>query len=212
MDILILYSEYSKRCKNFMQKLDSTTVLDTRKFYRLCIDNPTVRQLVIDYPIQKVPCVCVKTGDSLAHVDIYEGKQSFDWLESFIDQIYTQIQQQQEKEMNDRIEREAEMLAKKKLLLEEQRRESESKNPPGPTATNVKSKAKLIAQNRAGDMTFNPQQQQDMGEMHVSQVQTKAESTESTSGSVSINDIVKQMENERNMDEDEIRRKMPPGS
>lgn len=209
MEILIVYSEYSKKCKKFMSLLDSDPIIDINKFNKLSIDNPTIRNFIKDEKnanIKKVPSVVVKTNDDL---QLYEGSEAFDWLESFSQQLYDQIADAEYQAEQADIKKKAEIdekarliaLAKIKEYEEEQENQRSNIKAQAPQhSSNVKQQAKIIAQDRS-NLSFNDQintnDKPDTG-THVSQIKT--------SGEMSISDQVKQMEKEREIEEKEIQK------
>lgn len=192
MEILILYSEYSKKCKKFLNTLNNDPVIDIKKLNKLCIDNPEIREIVSKH-VKKVPAVMVKTNDD---IELYEAEEAFDWLISFSEQLYNQLEAAEEKkiaEINARIEAEAAALAEAKLQELKQQQQ-----PQSPTSSkNVKQQAKKIAQDRS-NLSFTDEQP-DTG-AHVSQVK-------SVSDTMSISEQVKNMEKEREAEEREIQKR-----
>jgi hypothetical protein len=93
MEILILYSDYSKKCKKFLATLHDDPVIDIKKLNKLCIDNPEIREVVTKH-VKKVPAVMVKTNND---IELYEAEEAFDWLTSFSDQLYNQLEAAEEK-------------------------------------------------------------------------------------------------------------------
>ena len=213
MEILIVYSEYSKKCKKFMSVLDNDPIIDINKFNKLCIDNPVIRNFIKDEKnanITKVPSVVVKTNDDL---QLYEGGEAFDWLDSFSQQLYDQISEAEHHTEQAEMKKKAEIdekarqiaLAKIKEYEEQTRQEQEAmqakvKAQAQTHSSNVKQQAKMIAQDRSS-LSFNDQistnEKPDTG-THVSQVKT--------SGEMSISEQVKQMEKERELEENEIQK------
>lgn len=209
MDVLVLYSEYSNKCKDFIDLLDSDTVIDSNKLNKMCIDNPDIRNTILQQNqviLKKVPCVLVKNSNQT--VDVHEGKKAFDWLEEFSEQLYQQLlMQQEEQEERERLAeelREKEIQLKieqeaNRLLLEKKSQMEEKKSPQLASSTNVKQQAKIIAQTRTENIKFDTTEQVNNGETHISQV--KADS-----GGSSVSDLVKKMEKEREIEEREIKR------
>lgn len=191
MEILILYSDYSKKSKKFLNTLNNDPVIDIKKLNKLCIDNPEIREIVGKH-VKKVPAVMVKTNDDIS---IYEAEEAFDWLTSFSEQLYNQLEAAEQKktaEINARIEAEAAALAEAKL------KELKQQQPQSPVSSkNVKQQAKIIAQDRS-NLSFTDEQP-DTG-THVSQVK-------SVSDTMSISEQVKNMEKEREAEEIEVQKK-----
>jgi Ser-tRNA(Ala) deacylase AlaX len=192
MEILILYSDNSKKSKKFFTLLNDDPVIDIKKINKLCIDNPEIREIVSKH-VKKVPAVMVKTNND---IEIYEAEEAFDWLTSFSEQLYNQLEAAEQKktaEINARIEAEATALAEAKL--------NELKQPQSPqspiSSKNVKQQAKIIAQDRSS-LSFTDEQP-DTG-THVSQVK-------SVSDTMSISEQVKNMEKEREAEEREIQKR-----
>ena len=48
MEILVVYSEYSKKCKEFIERLQGDSVLDSNKMNKLCIDCPSIRNAIMN--------------------------------------------------------------------------------------------------------------------------------------------------------------------
>ena len=211
MEILIVYSEYSKQCKKFMSLLNSDQVIDINKFNKLCIDNPTLRAFVKDkknMDLKKVPAVLVKTGDDTL---LYEGIEAFDWLDSFSQQLYDQINSAAQQAEQDELKKKAEIeekakqiaLAKIRQMQERQEQEQQeamkaaSARPQG----SVKQQAKMIAQDRS-NISFHDQinsnDKPDAGASHITQVKT--------GDPINVAELVKQMEKEREMEEQEIQK------
>jgi Ser-tRNA(Ala) deacylase AlaX len=194
MEILILYSEYSKKCKKFLNTLNNDPVIDIKKLNKLCIDNPEIREIVVKH-VKKVPAVMVKTDND---IELYEADEAFDWLISFSEQLYNQLEAAEEKkiaEINARIEAEAAALAEAKL---KELKEQQPQQPQSPVSSkNVKQQAKIIAQDRS-NLSFSDEQP-DTG-THVSQVK-------SVSDTMSISEQVKHMEKEREAEEREIQKR-----
>lgn len=191
MEILILYSDNSKKSKKFFTLLNDDPVIDIKKMNKLCIDNPEIREIVSKH-IKKVPAVMVKTNND---IEIYEAEEAFDWLTSFSEQLYNQLEAAEQKktaEINARIEAEARALAEAKL------NEIKQQQPQSPISSkNVKQQAKIIAQDRSS-LSFTDEQP-DTG-THVSQVK-------SVSDTMSISEQVKNMEKEREAEEREIQKR-----
>lgn len=130
MEILILYSNQSKRCRKFLSALEKDTIIDAKKLKRLCIDHPNIRKSIVSQnmvPVTQVPSVLVKMDDN---VDIYEGDETFTWLSEFSDYLYNQIREAEEKkqqEMNALIEAEAQARAEQKIQEQQQRLEEQQK-------------------------------------------------------------------------------------
>lgn len=204
MDVLILYSEYSNSCKEFIELLDSDTVIDSNKLNKMCVDNPDIRHTLLEQNqviFKKVPCVLVKNPNH--SIDVFEGEDAFEWLEDFSEKLYQQLlKQQEEQEMREKLMREKEIQLK---IEQEARLLSEKKNQPEEqpklaSSTNVKQQAKIIAQTRTDDIQFNDSVEKiNNGDSHVSQVK-------SDSGGTSVSDLVKRMEKERELEEREIKK------
>lgn len=198
MEILILYSDYSKKCKKFLSTLNNDPIIDVKKIQKLCIDNPQVRK-VVEKHVQVVPAVMVKNN---SEIDLYEGDEAYDWLDSFSEQLYNQLSSIEEKkqaELNARIQAEAEQKA---IEIAKQLKEKEDQRVSSPTPNkNVKQQAKIIANDRTV-LSFNDEQP-DTGN-HVSQVK-------SPSDVMSISEQVKNMEKEREMEEREIKKRLTGG-
>lgn len=211
MEILIVYSEYSKQCKKFMSLLNSDQVIDINKFNKLCIDNPTIRAFVKDKrntDLKKVPTVIVKTGNDTL---LYEGIEAFDWLDSFSQQLYDQINDAAIQAEQDELKKKAEIEEKARYIVLEQMRvmqeqeqaqaeaaKSASMQPHG----SVKQQAKMIAQDRS-NLTFhehiNTNDKPDAGTSHITQVKSGDPSN--------VADLAKRMEKEREIEEQEIQKK-----
>ena len=157
----------------------------------MCIDNPEVRKIVKKH-IQKVPSVMVKIDSD---IELYEGQEAYEWLTTFSEQLYNQLESVEEKknaEINARIEAEAHALAEAKLL----EMQSSKYAPAQPLPKNVKSRAKLMAQERTTNLSFADEPAETGAS--VSQVKTDT--------ALSISEQVKNMEQERNRDEAEIQK------
>lgn len=198
MEILILYSEYSKKCKKFLSTLNNDPIIDVKKIQKLCIDNPQVRK-VVEKHVQVVPAVMVKNN---SEIDLYEGDEAYDWLDSFSEQLYNQLSSIEEKkqaELNARIQAEAEQKA---IEIAKQLKAKEENKISSPTTNkNVKQQAKIIANDRTV-LSFNDEQP-DTGN-HVSQVKP-------ASDVMSISEQVKNMEKERELEEREIKKRLTGG-
>jgi len=212
MEILIVYSEYSKQCKKFMSVLNSDQVIDINKFNKLCIDNPTIRAFIKDKKntdIKRVPTVIVKTGNDTA---MYEGIEAFDWLDSFSQQLYDQINdaamlaEEDERKKKAEIEEKARQIALDHIR-EQQERDEQAAQQAAKSASvqphgSVKQQAKMIAQDRS-NLSFHEQistnDKPDAGTSHVTQVKT--------GDPVNVTELVKRMEKEREMEEQEIQKK-----
>lgn len=211
MEILIVYSEYSKQCKKFMSLLNSDQVIDINKFNKLCIDNPTLRAFVKDkknMDLKKVPAVLVKTGDDTL---LYEGIEAFDWLDSFSQQLYDQINSAAQQAEQDELKKKAEIEEKAKQIAlaeirqmqerQEQEQQEAMKAASARPQGSVKQQAKMIAQDRS-NISFHDQinsnDKPDAGASHITQVKT--------GDPINVAELVKQMEKEREMEEQEIQK------
>lgn len=198
MEILVLYSESSKKCKKFLSTLNKDPIIDINKINKLCIDNPTIRS-VVEKHISVVPAVMVKGNQD--EIDLYEGDEAYDWLDSFSEQLYNQlasIEEKKQAEINARIQAEAETKAIE--IAKQQTQQQTQQQAPSPTVNkNVKQQAKIIANDRTTKLSFNDEQP-DTGS-HVTQVK-------SVSDTMSISEQVKNMEKEREMEEREIKKRL----
>ena len=73
--VIILYSKYSNLCTELFQSIDQTL-----EYRRLCIDNASVRRLILkrnQYDIQKVPCILVFHANGV--MNKYEGQAALEW-------------------------------------------------------------------------------------------------------------------------------------
>lgn len=203
MEILVLYSESSKKCKKFLSTLNKDPIIDINKINKLCIDNPTIRS-VVEKHISVVPAVMVKGNQD--EIDLYEGDEAYDWLDSFSEQLYNQlasIEEKKQAEINARIQAEAEAKAieiAKRQQAQQQTQQQTQQQVPSPTVNkNVKQQAKIIANDRTTKLSFNDEQP-DTGS-HVTQVKSVSET-------MSISEQVKNMEKEREMEEREIKKRL----
>lgn len=213
MEILVLYSEYSKKCKDFIERLDSDPVIDSKKLHKLSIDCPAIREAILNQEnviIKKVPSVMTKNN---GNVEVFEGKAAFEWLKTFSAQLYEQLARQQEEaeylaaqreeEIEMRIQQEAEALAQQKLQETQATQAAQSNNIQQQQSNkNVKQQARLIEQDRRQGMNFEDQPKSEFGDTHVSQVKSENSST------TRVSDIVKNMEREREMDEAKIKKQL----
>jgi len=201
MEILIIYSNYSKKCKKFLSVLNKDPIIDVNKINKLCIDNPNIRS-VVEKQIKIVPAVMVKNDQD---VDLYEGDEAYDWLDSFSDQLYNQlasIEEKKQAEINARIQAEAEAKAVEIAKQQLQQQQQQQKVPSPTPNKNVKQQAKIIANDRTTKLDFNDEQP-DTGS-HVTQVK-------SVSDTMSISEQVKNMEKERELEEREIKKRLQTG-
>lgn len=203
MEILIIYSNYSKKCKKFMSTLNKDPIIDVNKINKLCIDNPSVRNVVAKH-IKVVPAIMVKNDQD---IDLYEGDEAYEWLDSFTEQLYSQLESIEEKkqaEINARIQAEAQAKAIEiaKQLQQHQKQKQEQKVPSPTTNKNVKQQAKIIANDRTTKLDFQDEQPDIAA--HVSQVK-------SVSDVMSISEQVKNMEKEREIEEREIKKRLQTG-
>lgn len=196
MEILIIYSNYSKKCKKFISALNKDPIIDVNKINKLCIDNPNIRN-VVEKHVKIVPAVMVKNDQD---VDLYEGDEAYEWLDSFSEQLYSQlasIEEKKQAEINARIQAEAEAKA---IEIAKQQLQQQKVQVPSPTPNkNVKQQAKIIANDRTTKLDFNDEQP-DTGS-HVTQVK-------SVSDTMSISEQVKNMEKERELEEREIKKRL----
>lgn len=212
MEILIVYSEYSKKCKKFIDQLESDSIIDSNKLNKLCIDCPAIRDAIMkqeNVVLKKVPAVLVKSNDM---IDVYEAKTAFDWLQTFSDQLYEQLYkqqeeaellaQQQQEEIEERIRLEAEAIAQEKIQAAQAQVTVPS--PQTQQKTSLKQQAKLIEQDRGQKIVFDDQPKADFGETHVSQVKSES------SNSSRVSDIVKNMEREREIEMANIKKTLSP--
>lgn len=216
MEILVLYSEYSKKCKDFMQKLDSDPVIDSKKLHKLSIDCPAIREAILKQEnviIKRVPSIMTKNNGD---VEVFEGKAAFDWLKNFSAELYEQLARQQEEaeyiaaqreeEIEMRIQQEAEAiaeeLAQQKIQESQAASASTQQQQQQQVNKNVKQQARLIEQDRRQGMNFEDQPKSEFGDTHVSQVKSENSST------TRVSDIVKNMEREREMDEAKIKKQL----
>lgn len=200
MEILIIYSNYSKKCKKFVSALNKDPIIDVNKINKLCIDNPTIRNVVSKH-IKIVPAVMVKNDQD---IDLYEGDEAYEWLDSFSEQLYSQlasIEEKKQAEINARIQAEAE--AKALEIAKQQQQQQQQQKIPSPTPNkNVKQQAKIIANDRTTKLDFHDEQP-DTGS-HVTQVKSVSET-------MSISEQVKNMEKEREIEEREIKKRLQTG-
>lgn len=217
MEILVVYSEYSKRCKKFIEQLQTDSIIDANKMNKLCIDCPAVRDAILKQEnviLKKVPAVLVKSTTDT--IDVYEGKTAFEWLQAFSDQLYDQLYKQQEEaellaqqqqdEIEERIRLEAEALAEEKLQAVQASQTSQaSQSPSSQQKTSIKQQARMIEQDRRQEIVFDENQPKaDFGETHVTQIKSD------TSNSSRVSDIVKNMERERELEMAHIKKTLPP--
>lgn len=221
MEILVVYSEYSKRCKKFIEQLQSDSIIDANKMNKLCIDCPAVREAILKQEnviIKRVPAVLVKSTTDT--IDVYEGKTAFEWLQAFSDQLYDQLYKQQEEaellaqqqqdEIEERIRLEAEALAEEKLQAAQAQAQSQAQSqgaqsPSSQQKTSIKQQARMIEQDRRQEIVFDENQPKaDFGETHVTQIKSD------TSNSSRVSDIVKNMERERELEMAHIKKTLPP--
>lgn len=203
MEILIIYSNYSKKCKKFLSALNKDPIIDVNKINKLCIDNTSVRNVVAKH-IKVVPAVMVKNDQD---IDLYEGDEAYEWLDSFSEQLYTQLESIEEKkqaEINARIQAEAEAKALEiAKQLQQQQKQKQKVSVPSPTTNkNVKQQAKIIANDRTTKLDFKDEQPDTV--THVTQVK-------SVSDVMSISEQVKNMEKEREIEEREIKKRLQTG-
>jgi hypothetical protein len=166
-----------------MNTLHHDPIIDINKINKLCIDNPRVRESILRHEtlkIKRVPAVLVKIkGD----VDVYEGVEAYQWLSSFSEQLYSQIEDTRRAEQ-----------------IETVAVEHEPPPPPSPPR-NVKQQAKAIAQTRTDNLVFADEQPSTVS--HVTQVKSSSDNT------LSVVDQVKKMEQEREEEEREIQKRKP---
>lgn len=214
MEILVVYSEYSKKCKNFIEQLQSDSIIDSNKINKLCIDSPAIRNAILKQEnviLKKVPAVLVKSKDM---VDVYEGKTAFEWLQSFSDQLYEQLYkqqeeaelfaQQQQEEIEERIRVEAEAIAQEKIKTTQIQQTGQS-SPSSQPKTSIKQQARMIEQDRRQEIVFDDQPKADFSDTHVSQVKS-----DTSSNSSRVSDIVKNMERERELEMANIKKTLSP--
>jgi len=212
MEILIVYSEYSKKCKKFIEQLEGNAIIDSNKLQKLCIDCPAIRDAIVQQEnvvLKKVPAVLVKSNDM---IDVYEGKTAFEWLQTFSDQLYEQlykqqeeaelIAQQQQEEIEERIRLEAEAIAQEKIQVVQAQQVVSS--PQTQQKTSIKQQARMIEQDRGQKIVFDDQPKTDFGVTHVSQVKSES------SNSSRVSDIVKNMEREREIEMANIKKTLSP--
>jgi hypothetical protein len=213
MEILIVYSEYSKKCKKFIEQLESDSIIDSNKLDKLCIDCPAIRDAIMkqdNVVLKKVPAVLVKSKEM---IDVYEGKTAFEWLQTFSDQLYEQLYkqqeeaellaQQQQEEIEERIRLEAEAIAQEKIQAV-QATQTVASSPQTQQKTSIKQQARMIEQDRGQKIVFDDQPKADFGETHVSQVKSDS------SNSSRVSDIVKNMEREREIEMANIKKTLSP--
>lgn len=214
MEILIVYSEYSKKCKKFIEQLESDSIIDSNKLNKLCIDCPAIRDAIMkqeNVVLKKVPAVLVKSNDM---IDVYEAKTAFEWLQTFSDQLYEQLYkqqeeaellaQQQQEEIEERIRLEAEAIAQEKIQAAQAQAQVTAPSHQTQQKTSLKQQAKLIEQDRGQKIVFDDQPKADFGETHVSQVKSES------SNSSRVSDIVKNMEREREIEMANIKKTLSP--
>ncbi len=83
---VLIYSKYSTSSNEFINLLNSSNL--NIDFNYLCIDNPTIRQRVIDnknVDVTSVPCLLIASMD-LRRIDKYEGHDCFNWINFLIEQ------------------------------------------------------------------------------------------------------------------------------
>lgn len=198
MEILIIYSNYSKKCKKFLSALNKDPIIDVNKINKLCIDNTTIRNVVTKH-IKVVPAVMVKNDQD---IDLYEGDEAYEWLDSFSEQLYSQlesIEEQKQAEINARIQAEAEAKAVEIAKQLQQQQQKQQKVPSPTSNKNVKQQAKIIANDRTTKLDFQDEQPDTV--THVTQVK-------SVSDASSISEQVKNMEKEREIAEREIKKRL----
>lgn len=77
---VVIYSKYSQHCKKFMDTLNKLNIGLNINY--LSVDNPTSRNRILSNKklnIKNVPCL-LSVYPSSGNVDVYEGNDSFIWL------------------------------------------------------------------------------------------------------------------------------------
>lgn len=132
---VVIYSKYSPHCKRFMDMLNKLNIGSNINY--LCVDNPTSRNRILankKLNIQNVPCL-LTIYPSTGNVDVYEGNDSFIWLNEQQQKIYEEqkrIQQQQQQQMllqQQRQQQQEQQLHKPKTRKKQKYEDQEDDEP-----------------------------------------------------------------------------------
>jgi len=134
---VVIYSKYSPHCKRFMDMLNKLNIGSNINY--LCVDNPTSRNRILankKLNIQNVPCL-LTIYPSTGNVDVYEGNDSFIWLneqqqliQQQQQQQQQQILQQQQQQEQQRRQQEQEKLRQKTEMKKKKKYEDQEDDEP----------------------------------------------------------------------------------
>ena len=101
---VVIYSKYSQHCKKFMNTLNKLNIGLNINY--LSVDNPTSRNRILSNKklnIKNVPCILAVFPET-GNVDVYEGNDSFIWLneqqQKILEEQKRQQQLQQQKQLH----------------------------------------------------------------------------------------------------------------
>ena len=134
---VVIYSKYSQHCKKFMNTLNKLNIGLNINY--LSVDNPTSRNRILSNKklnIKNVPCILAVFSET-RNVDVYEGNDSFIWLNEQQQKILEeqkrqqqlqqqkqlhqqQLQQQQQKQIELQHQQQQQQKQKKKQKYEDQ--------------------------------------------------------------------------------------------
>jgi hypothetical protein len=133
---VVVYSKFSKHCKKFMDTLNKLNIGLNINY--LSVDNPTSRNRILSNKklnIKNVPCILAVFPET-GNVDVYEGNDSFIWLNEQqqkileeqkrlqIQQMQQQLQQQQLQQQQQQkqieLQHQQQLKQKKKQKYEDQ--------------------------------------------------------------------------------------------
>jgi len=93
---VVIYSKYSQHCKKFMNTLNKLNIGLNINY--LSVDNPTSRNRILSNKklnIKNVPCILAVFPET-GNVDVYEGNDSFIWLNEQQQKILEEQKRQQQ--------------------------------------------------------------------------------------------------------------------
>jgi len=118
---VVIYSKYSQHCKKFMDTLNKLNIGLNINY--LSVDNPTSRNRILSNKklnIKNVPCL-LSVYPSSGNVDVYEGNDSFIWLneqQQKISEEQQKLRLQQQEQL--RLKQQQEQLRLQQQQLEQQ--------------------------------------------------------------------------------------------
>lgn len=133
---VVIYSKYSQHCKKFMNTLNKLNIGLNINY--LSVDNPTSRNRILSNKklnIKNVPCILAVFPET-GNVDVYEGNDSFIWLneqqqkileEQKRQQQQLQLQQQQQQQQQMQLQQQKQMQLQQQQQIQQQQQKQKKK-------------------------------------------------------------------------------------